>query len=136
MIQISSREHKNTHDLFFWKFLLQADKLLVDEFEELHDLLLLVLSRFEYGSIYLNIEVHLNLISDMLLIIAVFQIIFHLYSPSEPHISVFDSHIFIHITTMDFGYCNVIVSDVVRRAILALRILILSTLGHLPSYIV
>ena len=116
--------------------MLQAGKLLVDEFEELHDLLLLVLFQAEYGSIYLNIEVHLNLISDMLLIIVVFQIIFHMYSPSEPHISLFDSHIFIHITTMDFGYCNVIVSDVVRRAILALRILILSTLGHLPSYIV
>jgi len=115
---------------------LQADKLLVDEFEELHDLLLLVLFRFEYGSIYLNIEVHLNLISDMLLIIVVFQIIFHMYSPSESHISVFDSQIFIYIATMDFGYCNVIVSGVVRRTVLALRILILSTLGHLPSYIV
>ena len=68
---------KKTHDLFLWKLLLQADKLLVDEFEELHDLLLLVLFRFKWGSIYLNIKVPLNLISDILLIIVVFQIRFH-----------------------------------------------------------
>jgi hypothetical protein len=38
---------KNTHDLFLWKFLLQADKLLVDEFEEFRYLLLLVPFRFK-----------------------------------------------------------------------------------------
>ena len=119
-----------------WKFLLQVDKLLVDEFEELHDLLLLVLVRFKRGSIYLNIKVPLNLISDILLIIVVFQIRFHKYRPFEPHISVCDSHIFVHIATMNFRYCKVVVSDIVRRAVLALRVLILSTLNHLPSYIV
>lgn len=70
---------KKTHDLFLWKLLLQADKLLVDEFEELHDLLLLVLFRFKWGSIYLGIKVPLNLISDILLIIVVFQIKVHAY---------------------------------------------------------
>jgi hypothetical protein len=70
---------KKTYDLFLWKFLLQADKLLVDEFEELHDLLLLVLFRFKWGSIYLSIKVPLNFISDILLIIVVFQIRFHTY---------------------------------------------------------
>jgi hypothetical protein len=54
---------KTTHDLLLWEFLLQADKLLVDEFEEFHDLPLLALFRFNYG-IYLpeyqsNFEFHL-----------------------------------------------------------------------------
>ena len=70
---------KKTHYLFLWKFLLQADKLLVDEFEELHDLLLLVIFQFIWGSIYLSIKVPLNLISDILLIIVVFQIRLHTY---------------------------------------------------------
>lgn len=70
---------KKTHDLFLWKFLLQADKLLVDEFEELHDLLLLVLFQFKWGSIYLSIKVPSNLISDILSIIVVFQIRLHKY---------------------------------------------------------
>lgn len=70
---------KKTHDLFLWKFLLQADKLFVDEFEELHDLLLSVLFRPKWGSTYLSIKVPLNLISDILLIIVVFQIRFYTY---------------------------------------------------------